>query len=173
MAHAQAGTTRRVNIPYATNGVIWSQSAIFWFGQNEWLGWDHLGDPSRNYVDVRLAYTAQALNVRATVADYYLWYNEAPSTGDDLTVYDSVAIYVDTGFDRAATPQTDDYTFLVGARHCPNENAVQYHRQARGTSSGWNTGWNGVWTDSEGMQWSCDPGPNSNGAASITGGRRS
>jgi len=161
-AHAQAGTTRRVNIPYSASGVTWGQSAIFWFGQNEWLGWDHLGVPSRNYVDVRVAYTAQALNVRATVVDYYLWYNEAPGASDDLTAYDAVAIYVDTAFDRATKPQTDDYTFLVGARHWPNENAVQYHRQARGTGTGWNAGWSGVWTDYESMQWSCDPGPNDN-----------
>jgi len=161
-AHAQAGTTRRVNIPYAAGGVTWGQSAIFWFGQNEWLGWGQLGVPSKNYVDVRLAYTTQALNVRATIVDYYLWYKDAPSAGDDLTAYDAVSIYVDTAFDRAAKPQTDDYTFLVGARPWPNGNAEAYHRQARGTGSGWNAGWSGTWMDDEDMQWESGPGPNSN-----------
>jgi hypothetical protein len=69
---------------------------------------------------------------------------------------------LDTDHDRADMPQTDDYTFLVGARHWPNENAPQYHRQARGTGAGWDTTWTGDWTDYEAMQWWCNPGPNSN-----------
>lgn len=147
---------RRVNMPYFPTQVTWAESAIFWFGQNE------QGVPSRNYVDVRAAYTVEALRIQATVVDYYLWYNVDPAAGDDLTQYDAVAIYLDTGFDRATTPQTDDYTFLVGARHWPNENAVQYHRQARGTGIEWDTTWSGDWTDYEAMQWWCNPGPNSN-----------
>jgi hypothetical protein len=147
---------RRVNIPYFPTQVTWAKTAIFWFGENE------QGVPGRNYVDVRAAYTAEALYVRATVVDYYLWYKVDPAAGDDLTQYDAVAIYLDTDSDRATTPQADDYTFLVGARHWPNDNAVQYHRQAQGTGTGWDTTWTGDWTDYEAMQWSCNPGPNSN-----------
>jgi hypothetical protein len=147
---------RRVNIPYFPDQVTWAQSAIFWFGVNE------QGVPSRNYADVRVAYTAEALRVRVTVVDYYLWYKVTPSATDDLTQYDAVAIYLDTDLDRSTTPQTDDYTFLIGARHWPNENAPQYHRQGRGTGTGWDTAWTGEWTDDEAMQWSCNPGPNSN-----------
>lgn len=147
---------RRVNIPYFPDEVTWAQTAIFWFGRNE------QGVPSRNYADVRLVYTAEALRVRVTVVDYYLWYKVNPTATDDLTQYDAVAIYLDTDCDRAATPQTDDYTFLIGAHHWPNDNATQYHRQARGTGSGWDTTWTGDWTDYEAMSWSCNPGPNSN-----------
>jgi hypothetical protein len=155
-AQAQtAASLRRVNVPFAAQ-VDWAQSAIFWFGENE------QGVPSRNYADVRLLYTAEALRVRVVVADYYLWYPDNPSAADDLTQYDAVAIYLDTGFDRAATPQTDDFFFLVGAHHWPNDNATQYHRQARGSGTGWDETWSEEWTDYEGLEWFCDPGPNSN-----------
>jgi len=151
-----ANPGRRVNIPYFSGTVAWAQAAIFWFGRNG------QGVPSQNYADVRVAYTAEALRVRVTVVDYYLWYKENPTAADDLTQYDAVAIYLDTDFDRTAKPQTDDYTFLIGARHWPNENAPQYHRQAHGTGTAWDTTWAGGWTDYEAMQWSCNPGPNSN-----------
>jgi len=156
-ANAQSpNPPRRVNAPHFPNEVTWAQTAIFWFGKNE------QGVPSRNYTDVRVAYTAEAVHVRVTVVDYYLWYKVNPAATDDLTQYDAVAIYLDTDSDRAATPQTDDYTFLVGAHHEPDDNAIQYHRQAQGTGTGWDTAWTGEWTDYERLQWSCNPGPNSN-----------
>lgn len=156
VARAQGEAVRRVNIPHSSDEVNWAQTAIFWLGRNE------QGVPSRNYADVRLAYTAEALRVRVTVVDYYLWYKVNPTATDDLAQYDAVAIYLDTNYDRAATPQTDDYTFLVGAHHWPNDNATQYHRQAHGTGTGWDTTWTGDWTDYEAMSWSCNPGPNGN-----------
>jgi hypothetical protein len=151
-------SVRRVNAPYSAGDVDWAQTAIFWFGQNE--HYSHV--PGRNYTDVRIAYTDQALRVRFTVVDYYLWYQENATLAHDLTQYDAAVVYLDTGFDRSATPQTDDYWFLVGARHWPNENAPAYHRQARGAGAGWDTSWSGEWTDNESMQWWCNPGPNSN-----------
>jgi hypothetical protein len=147
---------RRVNIPCFSGEVDWAQTAIFWFGKNE------QGVPSRNYADVRVAYNVDAFHVRITIVDYYLWYRVKPASTDDLTQYDAVAITLDTDFDRAATPQIDDYTFLIGAHHWPNENATEYHRQARGTGTSWDTTWTNDWTDYEVMQWSCNPGPNSN-----------
>jgi hypothetical protein len=159
-SHAQSpAVPRRVNVPYFSSVVDntqWSQSAIFWFGKNE------QGVSSKNYADVRMAYSATALHVRVTVVDYYLWYKENATVADDLTQYDAVAIYLDVAHDRGATPQTDDYFFLDGARHWPNDSAPQYHRQGRGTGSGWNTAWSGSWTDTESMQWNCNPGPNDN-----------
>jgi len=153
---AQGEAVRRANIPYSSDEVNWAQTAILWFGHNE------QGVPGKNYADVRLAYTAEALQVRVVVVDYYLWYKDNPPPSEDLTQYDAVVIYLDTGFDRATTPQADDYTFLIGAHHWPNENATQYRRQSRGTGAGWDTTWTGDWTDHEAMQWSCNPGPNSN-----------
>jgi hypothetical protein len=159
-AHAQSpGPPRRVNVPYFASVIDdtqWGQAAIFWFGKNE------QGIPSKNYADVRAAYSATALHVRVTVVDYYLWYNQNPASTDDLSQYDAVAIYLDAAHDRRGTPQADDYFFLDGARHWPNDNAPQYHRQGQGNGGGWNTAWSGSWTDTEAMQWSCNPGPNSN-----------
>ena len=152
---AQGGSTRRVNIPFFTGEVTWAQTAIFWFGRNE------QGVPSSNYTDVRVAYTTEELQIHFTVVDYYLWYKESATTTDDLTLYDAIAIYLDTDLDRESIPQTDDYFFLSGARHWPNENAPKYHRQARGTGTSWDIAWSGEWTDYVAMQWS-DDGPNDN-----------
>ncbi len=144
-----------MNAPYFTTEFDWGQSAIFWFGQNE------QGLPGRNYADVRVAYTADALHILVTVADYYLWFDE-PAQATDFTRYDAVALYLDTAHDRAAAPQRDDYWMLLGARDWPNGNSPEYHRQARGTGSGWDTSWPGEWSDYTWMDRDCNPGPNSN-----------
>lgn len=154
---SQATLSRRVNLPYFSGSVDESQSAIFWFGQNE--TYQHL--PGRNYTDVRMAYSSAGLYIRATVIDYYLWYKANAQTSDDLTQYDALAIYVDTGHDRTAAPQNDDYYFLVGLHGDTGPDTPQYRRQARGNGTGWNTGWNGTWSDYSGWQWS-DRGPNDN-----------
>jgi hypothetical protein len=150
----QSASPRTVNIPYLPEDFSWTESAIFWFGLNE------QGAPSRNYVDIRMAYTAQALHIRATVVDYYLWYDENPKPSDDLTQYDAISIYLNTNHDQAGAPQSDDYTFLIGARHW--QDMAAYLRQARGTGSGWNSTWTAAWSGESAMQWNCNPGPNSN-----------
>ena len=147
---------RRVNAPYFASSVNWSRSAIFWFGQNQ------QGVPSRNYADVRVGYTNSALSVRVTVVDYALWYPTSPTAATDLTQYDAAAIYLDTGHNRSAAPQTDDYWFLSAYRWDGGNNNPTYQRRARGTGSGWNTAWAGAWTDAINSDWNCDPGPNSN-----------
>jgi len=147
---------RRVNIPYFSGDVTWAETAIFWFGQNK------QGVPSQNYVDVRVGYTSAALMVRATIVDYYLWYDQDATATSDLTQYDAVAVYLDTSHNQAATPQADDYWFLISARHW--QDMSNYMRQARGTGSDWNTSWTQLtgWTAQSGMSWWCNPGPNSN-----------
>ncbi|MCP4288268.1 MAG: hypothetical protein GY792_28165, partial [Gammaproteobacteria bacterium] len=147
-----------MNIPHFSSEVTWAEAAIFWFGENE----SHTHIPGRNYTDVRTAYTNDGLHIRFTVIDYYLWSNNDPQPADDLTLYDAAAIYLDTNGNGGTAPQTDDYTFLVGARHYPTDNAPEYHRQARGTGAGWDTNWEETWTDQESMQWS-NCGPNDNG----------
>ena len=155
-AAPQAARLRRINLPYFSGAVDESQSAIFWFGQNK------QGVPSQNYADVRMAYSDAGLYVRATVIDYYLWYKENAQTTDNLIQFDAIAFYLDTGLDRNAVPQSDDYYFLVGLHgDAPGQDTPEYRRQARGTGSGWNTGWNGAWSDYSGWQWS-DTGPNDN-----------
>lgn len=157
LSYSQESKPRRVNTPYFDNTTPnWGKSAIFWFGENE------QGMPSRNYADVRTAYTDDALHIRVTVVDYYLWYPPNPTPLTDLTQYDAAAIYLDTNLDRATTPQTDDYLFLVSARQW--QDMENYVRQARGNGSHWDTAWTpeAEWTGFSEMSWSCNPGPNSN-----------
>ncbi len=147
---------RTVNIPFFNGQIDWSQSAIFWFGQAQ------LGLPGKNYADVRVGYTTDAFEVRVSVVDYYLWYAENAGPSTDLTNYDAVAIFLDTHNDRKTAPGKDDFRFLVGARQW--QDMANYLRQARGNGSGWDTAWisNPAWSGLSGMQWSCNPGPNSN-----------
>jgi hypothetical protein len=146
-----------VNAPYFGGGLNWSQTAVFWFGENK------QGDPpTRNYVDVRVGYTSDSLEVRAAVVDYYLWYDASAGPSSDLTQYDAVAVYLDTDHDQASAPQADDYRFLIGAVFW--EPLINYIRDARGSGGGWNTGWTPAsgWTAESHMSWSETGGPNTN-----------
>ena len=147
---------RRMNVPFVADDVPWEQTAIFWFGKNEQT------QPGKNYADVRVAYTSQGLKLRLTVVDYYLWYHQNPDTNTDLSQYEAVALYVDTAHDRAINPQTDDYRFLIGARHY--QDISLYKRQAKGTGVNWDTTWtpNPLWPGLSNLSWNCNPGPNSN-----------
>ncbi len=148
-----ATATRRVNVWQTVSGPIDDNTAsIFWFGR---------ATTNDNYVDVRVGYTGQHLRIFVTVVDYYLW--QMPSEDKDPRLYDGVAIYLDTAGDRATTPKQDDYFFVNGWRHSwPGENKEAYHRDGRGTGSGWNETWSGVWTESVGYGW-YNTGPNNNG----------
>ena len=91
-----------------------------------------------------------------------MWYDQDATATSDLTQYDAVAVYLDTTHDQAATPQADDYWFLIGARHW--QDIGNYMRQAQGNGSSWNTSWTATmgWSTQSVMSWSCNPGPNSN-----------
>ena len=152
---AQTPPPRRVNIPHFNDNVVWAQSAIFWFGKNE------VSLPGKNYADVRLGYTDDALHIRVTVVDYFLWYDPNATATSDLTQYDAVKIFLDTA-PGATTPQSHSYQFLVGAHHW--QDMSRYMRQARGENGSWNTGWQPAtpWTGASAMSWGCNPGPNNN-----------
>jgi hypothetical protein len=147
---------RTVNIPYFNGQIDWAQSAIFWFGKYQ------LSLPGTNYADVRVGYTLDAFEVSVSIVDYYLWYAENATSSTDLTNYDAVAIYMDTNNDRQTALGSDDFRFLMGARWW--ENQINYMRNARGSSTGWDTTWvpAQAWNGDSGMQWDCNPGPNSN-----------
>ncbi len=134
----------------------WNTASIFWFGRAT-----SAGDSSNDYVDVRVAYDSQAFYVVATVVDYYLWYD--PNGTSDPRTYDAFALYLDRNGDHAASPQTDDYVFVSGFRFWPSTNDVRWHRQARGTGSGWDETWqpSPAWTDAIGDRF-YKSGPNDN-----------
>ncbi|MBC7226328.1 MAG: DNRLRE domain-containing protein [Thermoflexales bacterium] len=155
-----ATATRRVNVwPGAGSQVDDNTASIFWFGHET----DH---NLYNYVDVRVGYTSQHLRIFVTVVDYNLW--QMPSEDKDPRLYDGVAIYLDTAGDRATAPQPDDYFFVNSWRHSwPGENKEAYHRDGRGTGSGWNEAWSGTWTETVGANW-YNTGPNNNGNCPST-----
>jgi len=149
---------RRVYAPRFDDVVRWAESGIFWFGRVD------LPDviPGQNYVDVRVAYTQDFLAVYPNVEDYYLWYPLPASSSTDLTQYDAVAIYLDTGGDGAAVPQPDDYLFLVGLCLYQCGDGTAYMRDARGDGSGWDFAWDGNWTKATWAQWVGNPPHNNN-----------
>ncbi len=154
---AAGGSSRRVNVTYFSGEVDWASTAIFWFGRIDRL---QAGPPGRNYVDVRLAYTAEGLALFANVADYYTWFDTAATTATDLTGWDAIAIYLDTDGDAGSAPQTDDYRFISGL--CVNNcGEGTYLRSARGNGSGWDTSWAPEWDAGTYAVWS-DGGPNNN-----------
>lgn len=152
-----ASPVRRVNVWQTLgNQVDDNTASIFWFGHET----DH---NLYNYVDVRVGYTEQALRIFVTVVDYNLWERPSGPYGDeDPRRYDAVAVYLDTGGNRAAQPDSDDYFFANGWRSWPNENTPSYHRDGRGTGSGWDEDWSGTWTENVGANW-YNTGPNDNG----------
>jgi hypothetical protein len=151
-AEPAAAGPRRVNV---TQDMYFSQTAIFWFGVDD--GPSQM--PGRNYADVRVRYTSSNLEIKVIGIDYYLWYDQSNTPGD-LTQNDSVAIYVDTAHDRATTPKTDDYYFLLGARDW--EDPARYRRQARGNGASWNTSWSATWTNNFYGAWEEGGGYNLN-----------
>ncbi len=168
-------TQQTVNMPFfdhtESSGVgaltdqQWTESGILWFGVNQ------QGPMSRNYADVRFAYSAVGLHMRATPIDYYLWYPDDPPMNIDLTQWDSISIQVDTNFDRSGQPKSSAYQFLTAAAIWVNPGKPgQYRREARGTGSGWDQNWSTSWSDFYGMTWSTNPGPNNNGGELDYGG---
>lgn len=155
---AAALTVRRVNAAYYPQTVDFSTAGSFWFGRLD------VGQiPGNNYSDVRVAYTPNDLQVFVAIADYYLWFEENPGTASDPTqyTYDGISLYIDALDDRSAAPDTNDYVFqskLVAFQ----SDTTNWKRQAQGTGSGWNGGFAGAWNYTPGVEWSCNPGPNSN-----------
>jgi hypothetical protein len=147
---------RTVNIFPFSGELDWTESSIFWFGVDE------QGLPGYNYSDVRVTYSSDALHFRANVVDYYLWYDEDAGPEDDLSQYDALAVYLDTAHDGAGSPQSDDYYFLLGARHW--QDMSNYQRQGQGTGTAWNSDWSppGGWEAFSTISWNIVGGPNDN-----------
>lgn len=149
---AQDAVVRRVYAPLLEDTQPWAKAGIFWFGRV-----DPPGSPGQNYVDVRVGYTAEELRLFVNVQDYYLWHDVDAGLDSDLTLYDAVAITLDTAHDRSLAPQPDDYLFLSGLG-----DGLNYQREALGTGSGWDFEWQEPWTARPGAGWSCSPGINTN-----------
>ncbi|HHX65809.1 MAG TPA: DNRLRE domain-containing protein [Chloroflexi bacterium] len=156
MSAQNGAPLRRVNVPFFNNdlhGADWTHSALFWFGEARFT---QDGVPGSNYADVRVAYTPRELAIYVNVVDYYTWYDGNATASTDLTQMDAVGIHIDTGGDRAAAPQSDDYFFLSAL--CVNDCKPGHRQQARGTGSGWDSSWTGAWRGDTYASWWCGDG---------------
>lgn len=94
---------RRINAPYFSDTVRASEAAVFWFGRVE---------ASRNYTDVRVAYTNTEIWIRLTTFDQWLWLDEAASrTPDSLETWDAATVVLDTAVLAQDAPAPTSYRF--------------------------------------------------------------
>lgn len=129
-----------VNVPYFDNEVKFSETGIFWFGKVT---------PLENYADVRVGYTKDELYIHLTVFDRNLWY--APNSATtDLTAWDAVSIFLDTGDGLENRPTASSYRFTSQLSWL--EPRSDYQTAYQGDGSGWmeatlqfstETGWRG------------------------------
>jgi hypothetical protein len=99
---AQSSPVRRVNAPFFAAQVLYSQTAIFWFGRVT---------PTENYADVRVGYSSTELYVNVAIFDRRLWYDLNPSP-DRLTAADAVSLYLRPAGNTGNAPDAGTYHFL-------------------------------------------------------------
>jgi hypothetical protein len=131
----------RINAPYFSGKISYSQMAIAWFGKV---------DSTHNYADVRTGYNDTQLYVNLSVFDRYLWYDTTP-TRATLADWDAVSLYLDTNGNQGGAPGAGSYRF--DAQLNWYEPRVNYQAAYRGNGSGWSpssidysttTGWQGA-----------------------------
>ena len=92
----------RVHIPFFNGEIQANETAIFWFGRVY---------ETDNYTDVRLGYTEDFLYVRLSIIDRQIWYDTTPSI-QDLTKWDSAALYLNLNGNTATTITSNSYAFF-------------------------------------------------------------
>lgn len=123
LVRKSAPSVPRINVPYFTTTVPYSEMAIFWFGQV---------NSSSNYADVRLGYTGQSLTVRVNVFDRWLWYDTTPDT---LTAWDAVTLLVDVSGQNGSLLSRNAYRFE--AQLSNTEDRSQYQQAYRSNGTSW------------------------------------
>ena len=128
-ARAAGPPVRRVNAPFVDAATIDdSQTAVFWFGRVT---------RAENYVDVRVGYNRTALSLQANVFDRRVWHddNAAHNSFAELTQWDAVVFYLDTGTGSGSLPANTTYRF-VAQLNWPNDQA-KFQIAARGNGANW------------------------------------
>ena len=119
------GPIRRVNVPYFSGDVRFSQAAILWFGRVT---------PTTNYADVRVGYNDEELWVHVAVFDRRLWYDTAPSP-ETLAAWDSATLLIAADGNVGAALNASDYRF-TGQLNWWEERA-KWQAACRGNGGGW------------------------------------
>ena len=143
------GPVRRINAPYFGNAVPYPEAAIAWFGKV---------DASKNYTDVRVAYTADELWINLSIFDQWLWEDDAASrTPASLEQWDAATVLLDTG-NTATAPSTSSHRFVGELNWWRSRN--DYQAAYVGTGTGWSLSQNTPFTTEAG--WRGDA-PNTSG----------
>jgi hypothetical protein len=137
-------SSRRINAPYFSGTVPFSQTAVFWFGRV---------NQTENYTDVRIGYNDSELYVHTTTIDRLLWYNPTPTT-TSLTAWDSVSLYLNLSGVSGTAPSANSFRF--DAQPSWSEPRTNYQAAYRGNGSTWvpisasittTPGWRGDWNN--------------------------
>ncbi|NJM42146.1 MAG: DNRLRE domain-containing protein [Anaerolineae bacterium] len=127
---------RRVNAPFFGSDALVPhehETGIFWFGRVT---------PAENYVDVRVGYNNTELLLLTNVIDRQVWFNTESGGNESaqLTNWDALVFYVDTGTTASATPTSQTYR-ITAQVNWPNDSA-NYYAVAKGSGAAANP-----WTD--------------------------
>jgi hypothetical protein len=118
---------RRVNAPYFSGQIDFSQTAIFWFGQVT---------SADAYSDVRVGYSDSKLYIHLNIMDRSLWYDTAP-TADTLDQWDAVTIYLNTDGNTGSTLGSNAYRFTAQLVGGYQDNRSRWTAAWRSSGSGW------------------------------------
>jgi hypothetical protein len=95
----------RINAPRFASTVPFTEAAVGWFGT---VG------PQQNYADVRVAHTDTELWVTFSVADQWLWVDNAASrTPASLENWDAATLLLDTSNASSPAPTAASYRFVA------------------------------------------------------------
>lgn len=128
----------RVNVPYFSDDIRSSTTAIFWFG--------HV-NLSDNYADGRVGYNQEELFIAISSFDRRLWYDKNPNSSD-LPDWDAVSVYLDTSGNGGSFPSTASYKIVAQLNWWETREAWQIVYRGNGvtwdiadvqvtTTSGW------------------------------------
>lgn len=117
---------QQIHAAYFANNIEFSQAAISWFG------WVNEFD---NYADMRVAYNPSGLNVRLSIFDRMLWYDNTPSR-DEMVNWDAVSLYIKTDGNRGTKPTTTTYRFDGQLYWWEENNAASYRTSYQGNGAG-------------------------------------
>jgi len=142
-SHA-AAPVRRVNAPHFDGEIVFSQTAIFWFGRVT---------STENYADVRVGYNDQELYWCVSIFDRRLWYDTNPSP-DTLTAWDAVTLYLNLNGKTGSTPTANTHRFDAQLKDW-EPSRTPWQASFQGNGSGWTLA-SVPFTTESGYRWESD-----------------
>lgn len=128
---SQLPGSRRINIPYFSDEIEFSEMAILWFGQVT---------PTINYSDIRVGYNNTEIYLQFEIFDRQLWYDTSPSISD-LKSWDTATLYLDKDGNSGNSPDQSSYQFIGQLSWDDagwSNDRLNYQAVYQGNGSGWN-----------------------------------